>query len=594
VRCWAALLALLFVGARAAASLPIDTGELAADGLDALEVAQLGEGVGLKEAADPEEDALAALPQVPDDIECYHELVEKVKEITNRLADEKDHMHTESVKFNHTSEVKETSLHKVQKLETDIVKLRAAMDESKEAYKKEHLAALSTYELARSSLNKYNDFKKKAEDETTRSQEDMAAYLKYKELALTATEDGDDANVARYQRMSDKYLESYQGLETSIKTHLKNAKDANQQYQALSTQYEEAGKEVKALEVTAEQNTKSYESTNTELEHQKAVYDQAVQDSAAAQESYEEMANKVKLSTQELEDGHTEVIVTNRKFHDADKKLKALEDESNSATAKMSKYREISFQLETKAKNLGEEATKQEALADQYAEKWGAATKASKAFSDGYELGGCGILPHQLAAKKARKAEVHKAKQAAGMAVQLAMDELSAADKIRKAATTAATKESTAADELLGEGDAPEYKVRFEEFVNQFHTHNRESFAAEDPKVKEHHRIHAAAAHRGMIVLLQQDSEEKDDQCEQMKETATTNLHAMEEAGMQKDHHTAAGKLARKKQQSNLSGVTSTAVILKNLETRVANLKAEVKAVTEKRQHPCVTPPSKK
>lgn len=458
-----------------------------------------------------------------------------------------------------------------------------------ESYKKEHMAALSTYELARSSLNKYNDFKKQSEDDSTRSQEDMAAYLKYKELALTATEQGDEDNAARYQQMSDKYLESYKGLEASVKKHLTKAKEANEQYQTLSTQYEEAGKEVKALEVAAEQNTKTYETTDTELEHQKAIYDQAVQDSTDAQERYEEMKNKVKLSSQELEDARTEQIVTNRKFHDADKKLKELQDETTVATTKMSKYREISFQLETKAKNFGEAATMHEARAEEYTQKWSAASKASKAFSESYELAGCGVLPHMKAAKKARLAGLHKAKQTAGMAVQLATDELAAAAKLTKAAT----EESKSTNKMLGETIAPEYKVRFQEFVDRFHTHNRLSIAATDPELKKQHSKHAAAAQQGLIVLLQQETDEKEDKCQHMEQVATTDLHATEEAGMEKDHYTAAAKAARKKQQSNLSGVTSTAVIIKNLETRISNLKAEVKAVAAKRAHPCVGPSTK-
>lgn len=57
-------------------------------------------------------------------------------------------------------------------------------------YDKDHIAALSTYELARQALNRYNDLKKKGEDDVTLSQEEMAAYLKYKEMSLKAAEEG--------------------------------------------------------------------------------------------------------------------------------------------------------------------------------------------------------------------------------------------------------------------------------------------------------------------------------------------------------------------------------------------------------------------
>merc|ERR1719313_2537425 len=142
----AALLGLLSVCARAA--LQAERGGFTEDDHHVLEVSQLGEVAGLDDrATDPNDDALAALQQVPDDIDCYHELVQKVKGIANRLADEKDRMHIEMLKFNHTSEVKDNSLHQVQQLEAEIVKQRAAMDESKESYKKgahgctEHLRA---------------------------------------------------------------------------------------------------------------------------------------------------------------------------------------------------------------------------------------------------------------------------------------------------------------------------------------------------------------------------------------------------------------------------------------------------------------------
>ena len=46
----------------------------------------------------------------------------------------------------------------------------------------------------------------------------------------------------------------------------------------------------------------------------------------------------------------------------------------------------------------------------------------------------------------------------------------------------------------------------------------------------------------------------------------------------------------RRKEASNLSGITSTSVILKNLESKVGNLKSEIAITNEVRKNPCDPP----
>jgi len=551
--------------------------------------------------ADDRQDELDMLPPVPEDVECYQALVEKVAETSKRLVELEDRAHVAMVKFNHTSELKETSVVAVAKLEKDAVEQKATMDETKQQYDKDHVAALSTYELARQALNRYNDLKKKGEDDVTLSQEEMAAYLKYKEMSLKAAEEGKDEDTKRYQTMSNEHLGRYKNLESSIKESLDAAQGANTNYQKLSGKYDEVSKGVAALEVAVTHKTKEFETTNDELEHQKAIYDQAVEDSTEATAEFQETQHKVTQTKDTLQEVQTDQIVANTKFHAIDKKIKRLKSDEEASTSKMGKYREISFQFETKAKKMGEQATEQAARFKMLKEKHRVAQSATQAFSQAYEHAGCGVIPHEAAARAQKAAQMEEAKDAAGMAFQLAEEELKKAKKLRDAAmadaaeeakeTTAAKETRMAARRLLFV-DAP-HELRLRELSGQIYNHAVGKHIQSSTHVMRWmHAKRLRMAQDGLVILLQESiSDSKQESvCDHTKQLGTLDFNAMEEAATERDRHQALEKEYRRKEASNLSGITSTSVILKNLESKVGNLKSEIAITNEVRKNPCDPP----
>jgi len=545
------------------------------------------------------EDELGMLPAVPEDVECYHALVEKVDETVKALAELEDRAHVAMVKYNHTSELKESSVVAVAKLEQVVVDQKAAMDEIKKAYEKDHIAALSVYELARGALNRYNDLKKQGEDDATLSQEEMAAYLKYKEMALKATEEGKKENTKRYESMSEEHLATYKKLEKSIKKHLDNAKEANTDYQKLSDKYDDASKTVSALEVEVTHKTKEYEATDAELEHQKAIYTQAVDDSTLATAEFQEVQHKVTQTKNRLKDTQAEQLVANTRFHGIDKKLKRLKVQEEGAISKMGKYREIAFQFETKAKKMGEQAASESHMFQTLREKHKVMESVTQAFSLAYEHAGCGVMPHEAAARAQQATEMETEKEATGMAFQLADEQLEKAKKLRDAAMAdaaedakeaAAQKEASMGSRKLLTTETHEQRLVHLSAKIRHHAAGKHKQAS-TRTLRRLHAKHMLLAQQGVVNLLQQStSDDKGETvavCEQTKQLGSLDFNAMEEAALERDRHKGLEMDYRKKEASNLSGITSTSVILKNLETKVANVKAQVTITAELRKNPC-------
>eukprot|EP00658_Telonema_sp_P-2_P059282 TRINITY_DN4809_c0_g1_i4.p1 TRINITY_DN4809_c0_g1~~TRINITY_DN4809_c0_g1_i4.p1 ORF type:complete len:634 (-),score=259.99 TRINITY_DN4809_c0_g1_i4:238-2139(-) len=428
------------------------------------------------------------------------------------------------------------------------------------------------YEMAKMALHKYTDLKKKAEDESTRAHEKMAAYLKYKELMLKSADEGDDAKAAQYERMSNKYLESYKDLESSIQTHGTNAKAANDEYQRLSAEYEAGGKDVEALKTAAAEASKVYRKSEGLLEKEKTIYQQASQDKRDAQAKAEEVHHQGKLEAELLALRTSKAMRVNQRFQGSDKQTRMLKSKIAVNTEKIARYREISFELQTKSKHYRQEALAHDRLVAQYNEKLEASTAASKVFADAYEDAGCGTLPHRLAQRLIERQHLTEARQEAAMAMDLAEEELDSAKLIRDAALRQKGKNSR----LLGETDIPKYRILYEEFMDKF---EKSKGSTKRPNLIE-------SAKRDVLVLLQ-SSETANKGCEHTKQVGQLNFHIKEAAAMQRDHHKDAAKLMREKEESNLSGISSTAIIVRNLKAKNVYLKTQLEAVLKVRLDPC-------
>merc|ERR1712188_184610 len=151
----------------------------------------------------------------------------------------------------------------------------------------------------------------------------------------------------------------------------------------------------------------------------------------------------------------------------------------------------------------------------------------------------------------------------AGIALQLANVELDSAIKLQKSVMT----DGNTADENLGESSG-DFDERYAQFMSKFHdtaqpTMQHASGTRSDPI--------SLLASQGALAFLEESTEDK---CEQTKKIGMLNYNAMEAAAMQRDNHSSRAKKLRKQESSNLSGITSSAVILKNIETKVSNLQA--------------------
>jgi hypothetical protein len=283
------------------------------------------------------------------------------------------------------------------------------------------------------------------------------------------------------------------------------------------------------------------------------------------------------------------------------KKLKRLKAEEEASTTKMGKYRQIGFQFETKAKKMGEQATIEAEKFKMLKEKHRVVQSATHAFSEAYEHAGCGVIPHEAAARAQQAAQMEEAKNAAGMAFQLAEEELAKAKKLRDAAMADAEEEAKeeavakeknmASRRLL----AADHEPRLKQLIGQIYQHaaGKHKQMSTHPKRWMHTR-RLRLAQKGLVSFLQESTNDKKEDtsvvCDQTKQLGTLDFNAMEEAATERDRHQALEKEYRRKEASNLSGITSTSVIIKNLETKVANLKSQVTITNEARKNPCDPP----
>lgn len=593
---------------------------------DLAEVAERDQDLGQVSEiqADPDNEQVSVdseeeeLSPVPESVTCYHKIVENSDSEQTLFENFIDEANIAMVKLNHTTSISTMALGRSKELESDVAKEKAVLDEHQAKYKKEHFSALNVYELARVALNKYNDLRKEASTDDTRSAEAMTAYLKYKDLMLKAKDDAEAAGVdpndsqdfKQYEEMSNRYLGQYKGLQTGIKEKLAESNVQNTKYQELSAKYKKVGEDLKLTDEELIKAQKVWEAVDHKYQLQQAKYEHAVSESEEARKEQLEKHAKAMLHKEKWESLKADAKRVHEKYNVFNDKVKQLGQLKVDTVQKLVKFRKMVFKFtegSKEAARLAEESMKKK---DEFREKYEVAEMAQKVFSEAYSNGGCGMMPHQVEAKKERARALTKAKQDVEQAVNVADEELLAAQEMRDEADaeeekkTLRTEDADLRESQYDVGDAvipATEKVKPEVKLFRSAYDNILSHAPSFMKIEKGSGVGSytlpQAADRGSSRRLLKETEETQETpsvpaaqktlCEHDREIGTVDWHASKHSKELMEMHQKKEADQRKKSASMMSGAESAKHVLKSVQLKLKETSSSVERAMQLRSEPC-------
>jgi len=503
-------------------------------------------------------------------------------------------------KLKHFAAVKKIALGRMKNVEGDVVRDRAAKDEWKAKYKKEHMAAINVYELARSVLNQYNDMRKSASLNDARSQEAMAAYLKYKDMAIKAKDDAKSAAksaaLKQYQRMSAQYLKQYQSLQDKIKEELSNADVRMKKYKELSAQYKKLGIELKVTDTKVTGATKKYNDSNDKLRTQKAKYTHAAEQTKAASQQHAANAAKAAKHKEKWQTLKAESLRIKKKLKFFSEKARDYGKQKTALVAKLVKYRGMAFKFKEGAQEHLQKAEDEMKMRERYKDKYEAAKAAMEVYSASFKNGGCGLLPHQIAQLKAHKAKREKLKAQAAEAVQTAEEELKSAQEMREEAeaeNTAGTKQTSKKQgrELreAKESDSSQPKVLATEDAFSLKASNAVggSLLEQPPTLRMEMGAPDLSAASSLLQVGEDKENRRKSACDNDREVGTANFNAAEENKLFMERHGRAEEKHRKTSAQMKNGALSARNVLASVKLKLSVATKHEEKALQLRAAPC-------
>jgi hypothetical protein len=322
-------------------------------------------------------------------------------------------------------ELKKDSLLRVNELQIEVAHNVGIFAEWKAEFQKEHTGALNLFYLARAEYDKYIELQKQASQNDARAQEEMTAYLAYKDFALRAPDNQTAVN------KSQTSLLKYNELRGDVKRDVRIAEEEMVKYHKLSQEYQQFGVELKGLKSNIHETNATANRTANLLKSAKAEFDRHSQACAKAFVDFNSsffvarsLKQKLGVKAEHLEHSNRKWAAYNKLVqHYGNLKAGAFEGVAAVRADRNKAAQEFKKATGKWAKHKAERAVAET--------KHTAAKEAEDAFASTFNNNGCGLVPSQMAEKKEQQRALEAARKEARAATKAATEAFEAAEKVQ-------------------------------------------------------------------------------------------------------------------------------------------------------------------